>query len=88
MYQKLAHILLILFICFHFNARAQKQVKEQPKNIESILALWNGNGNQFEMFPVTVWEKMLKNAYQNAQNSNDTVLLFKIKLVKPEPLLL
>jgi two-component sensor histidine kinase len=80
MNRRVAIILIFISVLFCSNLYAQSNTKERIQNIESILALWNGNGDQYEMYPVAIWEKRFEKAYEQALKLKNDSLLFKTRL--------
>ena len=77
---RFVYILLVISLLFRDKLHAQNNSNNENRNVESILALWNGNLDQYDLYPVAIWEKMFENAFKETSKSNNSEQLFKIKI--------
>jgi len=73
-------ILIFISVLFRTSTYAQFNTKDHIQNIESVLALWNGNGDQYEMYTVANWEKLFEKALLTSIKLDNDSLTFKTQL--------
>ncbi len=79
MSRKFILTLLLITGLYRDQLHAQKSINNSAKT-ETIIALWNSNGDQYGMYPVAIWEKMFESEYEKALKENNEVLIFKTRL--------
>ncbi len=80
MRRKLDFSLVLLSILFHNYLCAQNSMPKINKNIDSVFELWNGKVDQYDIYPVKVWENIFEDANLKSINQKDEKNLFNIKL--------